>query len=295
MGTIWNSWQTQWSGTSTSSRVFNTSFSSSRSGRTITTFRNTTTRTTTTRTTRSARTGVNTQVVEQIDHESQGDKLRSVAMIPFMRSINITFVAEGMKPNTKVYAFFDKQKVTSHVTPKNGGFTPQGVSPTKGAQLKTNGNGSCKGTFLIPDPNVSGNPQFKTGERLFRLTSSKNNTTNPEPKTFAQELFSSIGILRTVQEEIIATRNGRIQVTQVSQSSTSTQTLSQSDSTTTDVVSRRTFDPLAQTFKSGEPGGEMITKINVFFQRKDANIPVLCQIREAVSYTHLTLPTKRIV
>ena len=43
------------------------------------------------------------------------------------------------------------------------------------------------------------------------------------------------------------------------------------------------FDPLAQTILSSETGGEFITKIDVFFQRKDPNIPVLCQIREVVN------------
>ena len=44
--------------------------------------------------------------------------------------------------------------------------------------------------------------------------------TNPEPETFAQSIFTSTGILRTVQEEIIATRNGRIEVTSVNQTQT---------------------------------------------------------------------------
>ena len=42
-------------------------------------------------------------------------------------------------------------------------------------------------------------------------------------------------------------------------------------------------DPLAQTFKASAVGGEFITKIDVFFQRKDKDIPVLCQIREVVN------------
>ena len=45
----------------------------------------------------------------------------------------------------------------------------------------------------------------------------------------------------------------------------------------------RGSDPLAQTFLSGKEGGEFVTKIDVFFQRKDPNISVLCQIREVVN------------
>ena len=40
------------------------------------------TRVTTTTTRRQRRTGINTGIVAQIDRESQGDKLRSTAMIP---------------------------------------------------------------------------------------------------------------------------------------------------------------------------------------------------------------------
>ena len=48
----------------------------------------------------------------------------------------------------------------------------------------SDGGGSLTGLFQIPDPNVAGNPQFQTGERLFRLTSSATNAVNPEPETF---------------------------------------------------------------------------------------------------------------
>ena len=276
LGTIWGAWGQAWTGVSVTQSNLGSSTRITRVGRRQTTWRDTVTRTTTSTTTTRNRTGVNTQVIEQIDHESLGDKVRGTALIPFMRSVNVTFSVEGMKPFTKVYPFFDKVNVTPYVTPTFGGV---GTSTTLGGTMVTNGNGTIKGTFLIPDPNVTGNPKFRTGERLFRLTSSATDTTNPEPITFAQAMFSSTGILRTLQEEIIATRNGRIEVTQVSDS-TSTTVNENVDVTTTEEIAVQFFDPLAQTFKTTETGGEMITKINVFFQRKDASVPVLCQIRE---------------
>ena len=306
MGTIWNSWQTQWTGTSTSEQVTNTgaTFTEGNSQ-----FRNVTTRVTTTTTRRQRRTGVNTRVVAQIDRESLGDRLRSTALIPFMRSKNVNFVVDGLKPNTRVYPFFDKVDVTNFVTPATGGV---GTVTSTGGAIFSNGGGSCTGLFTIPDPNVAGNPQFQTGERLFRLTSSSTNATNPEPETFAQALFSSTGILRNIQEEILATRNGRIEVNNVND----TRTIS--SETSTNRVDREFvgtvqnedddeennlaiggggggggfsfadffggwFDPLAQTIISSETGGEFITKIDVFFQRKDPDIPVLCQLREVVN------------
>ena len=171
----------------------------------------------------------------------------------------------------------------------------------------SDGGGSLTGLFQIPDPNVAGNPQFQTGERLFRLTSSNTNAVNPEPETFAQTIFSSTGILRNIQEEILATRNGRIEVTNVSD----TRTVSNQNATNeTNREFIGTFrnedddeenevgdddegwgDPLAQTILSSVTGGEFITKIDAYFQRKDPNIPVLCQIREVVN----GFPTRKVL
>jgi len=281
MGTVWNSWQTQWSGTSVSRRQIRSSTRRQRGQRRVRTFRDTTTRVTTTTTRRQRRTGLNTQVIAQIDYESQGDRLRSTALIPFMRSKNITFTAQGLKPQTRVYPFFDKTNVQAFCTPTGGSL---------GANLITDGNGEISGVYVIPDPNVAGNPKFKTGERVFRLTSSPTNQQIPQPETFAQAIFSSTGILRNIQEEIIATRNGRIETQRVSDSRTVSSSRSANESRTQLIAVQNiedddegNSDPLAQTFKASAVGGEMVTKIDVFFQRKDKDIPVLCQIREVVN------------
>ena len=51
---------------------------------------------------------------------SQGDRVLSRALIPFIRARNVTFTVTGMKPLTKVYPFFDKTLVTNLVTPTSG-------------------------------------------------------------------------------------------------------------------------------------------------------------------------------
>ena len=269
LGTVWNSWQTQWSGTSNQTTTTQQA-------------NNIITRVTTTTTRRQRRTGINTRIVAQIDRESQGDKLRSTAMIPFMREKNVNFVADGLKPNTRVYPFFDKVNVTAHVTPTSDSGITDHQKDTKGGKMFSDGGGHLEGLFQIPNPNVVGNPKFQTGERLFRLTSSSTNASVPEPETFAQALFSSTGILRTVQEEIVATRNGRIEVQNVNDTRTLRNTTSRVVSVQ-DAGDDGGGDPLAQTFMTQKEGGEFITKIDVFFQRKDPQIPVLCQIREVVN------------
>ena len=268
IGTIWNAWQTQWSGTSVQRggrfrehRFINLG---QPRGRAVLQ------RVTTTRTGTRTRQGVNTQVIAQIDRRSEGDRLVSTALIPFIRAKNLSFDATGLKPFTRVYAFFDKQDVNAFITPSIGGT---GTVSSLGGAMFTNGFGRITGIFAIPNPNTSGNPRFRTGRRIFRLTSSATNVTTPEPETFAQDTYNARGILRNVQERIISTRNARVEVRNVSQTENVTRTDSRDE-----VVGW--WDPLAQSIMPQAEGGEYITKIDVFFQGKDPTTPVTCQIRE---------------
>ena len=170
-----------------------------------------------------------------------------------------------MKPLTKVYPFFDKSNVAALVTPSGG---------SAGGNLVSSASGKVEGTFAIPNPNVQGNSRFRTGDRLFRLTSSTVNALSPEPETFAQAIYSATGILSTIQETIVSTRNANVITRNVTD-----------EERTSRQVSDRTaqvgwFDPLAQSFMPQASGGEYITKIDTFFQGKDSTLPVTIQIRE---------------
>ena len=76
IGTVWNAWQTQWSGTTTTrgrSRRREHRFINLGQPRGRAVLQ----RTTTTTTTRQTRQGINTRVVPRIDRESQGDRVVS--------------------------------------------------------------------------------------------------------------------------------------------------------------------------------------------------------------------------
>ena len=129
---IWNAWETTWTGTQT--RDFN---GATRrvitNNRSFATWRNATDgtqwqqrtwqdvrerRRETIRTGTEARTGTQTVVTEQFDQQSVGDRIVSRDLIPFMRSRNIEFIAQKVKPLTELYAFFDGQSVTNYCVPK---------------------------------------------------------------------------------------------------------------------------------------------------------------------------------
>ena len=65
-----------------------------------------------------ARQGVRTRVVPKIERKSLGDTELSQTAIPWIRSRNVSFNVDRMKPRTRIYAFFDGVNVTNYITPK---------------------------------------------------------------------------------------------------------------------------------------------------------------------------------
>jgi len=197
IGTIWNSWESQWSGVSETDGDF-VKDQSGEVVRAVETYR-----------TSSGQTTISSAVLAQIDRESQGSKVISRGLVPYCRVRDIVFEASQLKPNTKVYVFFGGFNVSSFVTPLNSTYSTD-TTPIKGSQLITNSVGSALGTFSIPNPKQFGNPQFPAGEIQFRITSSPVNRLDRDPITAAQTIYHANGLLETSQETIIATKNAII-------------------------------------------------------------------------------------
>ena len=277
IGTVWNAWETQWSGSqSFLHENAEVSFQDSIDAGS--------------RTTRQVRTGVRTEVVEKVDLESRGTKVISTALIPFVRAKDITFDGFDFLPNTQVYPFFDAQAVGSFTRPSVG-FSTNDASLVNGDAIITSPSGRVKGTFSIPDPKISGNPQFRTGQVSFRLTSSPTNIVSTDPVTAGETNYSAVGILETLQETIIATRNAEIRRTSVSQATEiRSESLDVNDSDIGDGSGADASagadmddtygDPLAQTFLVDVNGGMFVTSVDLFFEAKDDNIPVTVEVRE---------------
>lgn len=287
IGTVWNAWQTQWSGTVSSSST------SSWAGN------NLITRTVSNVRTDQTRTGIQTDVIERIDYESQGMKVIARALLPFCRPKTINFEGARYLPNTQVYPFFDRQDVSAFTKPTDG-FSTSDASLIFGDALITNASGRIKGTFNLPDAKIAGNPKFATGEVNFRLTSSPTNITSVDPITAGEATYFATGILETEQEQIIATRNAEIRRTNLrdstsifsSANSTSIQRFNppsqfddvdDGDDDDDDDDDGGGGDPLAQTFMVEEPGGAFLSSIDIFFQQKDETFPVSLEVRNVLN------------
>src|SRR6056300_1298771 len=237
VGTEWNEWQDQWSG----------------NPRTNTRWQgNNLVRTTSTDVVQT-RAGVRTTIVPQTVRQSLGNRVVSVAFVPFIRSRTITFTAQGMRPNTRVYPFFDNIDISSYITPDGGSL---------GGNIVTNANGFVTGTFAIPDPNVSSNPRWRTGKRIFRLTSSSTNSEDRTAVATSGEAdYDAKGLLETTQEAIVSTREARTVRSTVTTSRTTTRTASRTIATRQPDRGGggdgggRGGDPLAQSFVVDEEDG----------------------------------------
>ena len=145
--------------------------------------------------------------------------------------------------------------------------------------MVTDANGSVSGTFAIPDPTVNTNPRWRTGDRTFRLTSSSTNSMDAAAvETAADAEYVARGLLNTVRDTIVSTREFRGVRTTVTDQQQVLRT-----STRQVVQTVGWVDPLSQTFLTDEKGGVSLTSIDLYFSTKDANIPVTVQIRNTVN------------
>jgi hypothetical protein len=149
LGSVWNAWQTQWSGTAvaTGSTVFTTGnqwasgfgdvklsiedfnnrFGVSQVGA-VNNARQVTVETTATQVGQS-RTGIKTSLVTKIDRQVVGDRVLSTAAIPYIRSRNVLVQVRGLKPGTRFYPYFDDISVASFCTPASKiVYTPSGAN-----------------------------------------------------------------------------------------------------------------------------------------------------------------------
>ena len=275
-GTVWNEWQTQWSG----APVITTNV------------RGNTTDTIETIQSVQARSGIRTSVSPDTNQLSLGDRVVDVRMVPFIRSRRVKFLGTRLKPNTRVWPFFDEQLVSDFCKPATFSYysdNPVDAEPDPNAirhpdltasdianstnALITDSNGNVEGEFYIPNTDVV---RFRTGDRLFKLVDDEQDREG-FITTGAKATYSARGLLTTEQE--VSLREPSI----VTEAVASNRTVTNSRvirSVTQDTGGKGGgFDPLAQTFFIDIAGGIILTKLDVFFFTKDPEVPVKLEIR----------------
>lgn len=224
-----------------------------------------------------------------------GEIVQDVSIQLFMRPRRVRFTASGIKPNTKVYPFFDSIAVAQHCTPTDSSFVP---TSTLGGEFTSDSNGFVYGLFDIPANT------FKTGDRVFRIADVSNISTDSNSVTTqAAGSYTASNISITKSRFSLTTRLPQVAVNTVNVSNNvqSSRTFSRVTSilpvppvATPTATTVRRVDPIAQSFfiDSGEDtSGVYVPKIDVFFKTKHATFGVELQVR----YMDNGAPTTKIV
>ena len=301
LGTVWNEWETNWTGVEVDSDTRETGnrvdlrgrglaieegiFGISGTGRFGVSQTTTTTRTTTQNQSRS---GLRTDLAFDTVQRTDGTRVVEVNFVPFIRSRKVFFKAQLMKPGTQVYAFFDSVNVTNFCAVENFAefsdqtsvdtFEGTTVHPSN-SNLITDASGIVEGSFIIPRNAAL---KFQTGVREFRLTDSSTNNKDSET-TYAEAQYHAQGLLESVESRVVSTKVPRLVQSELNDDRT---IVDSQVSQTTEWV-----DPLAETILIDKQGGIFSKSVDLFFKKKDAAIPVRVTIRTTQNGT----PTQRIV
>ena len=152
----------------------------------------------------------------------------------------------------------------------------------------------------IPDPKISGNPLFTTGNNTIRVTTSATNASILDPGSSAAEAeYLASGYQTNTQEQTLSIKTPQIERVQVGQRDV-TRTFNRERTEIVPEINVQTNveveddDPLAQSFfieSNSYKDGVFITSGELFFKTKDETVPVTVQIRTMRDGT----PTKTVV
>ncbi len=194
---LWNNWQWNWGGVALQDLGVGS-----------------TTNTQTDTTSTQIFSNTNKVVSEETLLEVTEERVVNVALIPFMRSRKVFFKAQGLRPSSTVYPYFDGVRVDAHVREET--FTRMstidteygdlhnlaGSHPEGSSALTTDVNGAVEGSFFIPN---SPTLRFRTGTLEFKILDI---TANVEKRsgTVARALYASTGYLNAIDQDILSTR-----------------------------------------------------------------------------------------
>ena len=310
LGTVWNEWETNWTGTETTSTTTQLDVDAQTagqlgygdgSGRRRAVINQTTTATTETGS--QSRSGTTTSVASDTQYREVGSYVVETNFIPFMRSRKIYFDAEALKPDTKLYAFFGGTNITAYArqevadssapylhaaadfvdfssrtlikTYEDETEHPDATSggSTRGS-LVTDASGRCIGSFILPRNSAL---KFKTGSQEFKLTDSSTNAETADG-TKASATYYAQGLLEVHQKTIIATKIPRLVTREIREDGAQVERTRR----TTENELVKWYDPLAQTFTINHevaPDGIFARSLDLFFAAADAALPINVSIR----------------
>ncbi len=188
-----------------------------------------------------------------------------------MRRKRVHVYVQNLKPNTRVYPFFDGIDVSTYCTESNkiNGFpkSPESLPSFYntlaqfGTPLITDKNGRIRFFFYLPAETAG--LKFRSGARKFRVCDSKNNDNTST--TLAETDYFSLGLIQVPGLRTPSIRQPK-----------------RSNKVTFKAVGT-IIEPIAQTFTTSREVGSYLKKIDVYFRTKDIDVPITLDVRPVIN------------
>ena len=271
-GTQWGTWEETSSSTVVNSRdrIGGTASTVQVGNQLITTTLDFVNQTTTT-TSNQSRTGTDLNITKTDNTYDFGSYVTDINLQPYIKPQIVGFVARGMKPRAKLYAFFDDSEVTSYCKMVNG--VP--------GNLQADENGLITGLFSIPGST------FHTGERIFKIVDVQNLIVGSATiETQASAKFFGTNLSYAKNNITLKTTEAQLS----SKTQNGSQVLTNVDSRINIDRSVSVFnipvrvDPILQTFsvnkEKADLAGIFVSSIDLYFYAKDSSKGITVEIRE---------------
>lgn len=276
---LWNEWLWGWAGTALSSGTVGEEVRMTASSTQISSSRSRSGDWVTTTNQNLEIQNVARVISSEVISEVIDDRLVEVAIIPFARARKVYFKAEGLRPNSQYFPYFDGVAVSDWVREEDFDryadantvdtaniYNNATEHPDGSTTLTSDATGEITGSFWIPAQT------FRVGSRQLKLLDvSVNDDSVALSKAVAD--YTSAGLLETRQQTIKSTRVATIDIDRDTAVSTST------SRAWSPVPPPPNSDPLAQTFFVSDQTGVYVSKVAVYFNSKDDSVPVQLQIR----------------
>lgn len=193
-------------------------------------------------------------------------ELVSSSASEFIRPQNVKFTASNLKPNVRLYAFFDGENVDHFIT---------STYVDGSGNLTADSKGVCSGTFSIPAKTYS------TGKKQFALLDSATYTDSAligSTASFVKADFTCTGTIDRFQTTVTTTNVNTV---------THVNRVYVPDPIFVPIQTNDSGDPLAQSFfTTGVTGGCFITSVDLYFATTDTStpaLPVWVELREMIN------------
>jgi hypothetical protein len=227
-----------------------------------------------------------------------GQYVKNVATLDYMRSRLISVVVRGLKPNTRLYMYFDRVDVTAQCAPAyvsdeyavsiGVNRNNRQIDPTKltslvggkenevltqygnrGDAISSNSIGEAYFVFLLPSQT------FRAGDRTLIVTNTDSLNAIDAQVTSAEGTYNSSALAVTTQNLSFSVLQPKFTPTTLITSNTQTWNVT--------TRSRYTIDPVAETFVINQTNnttvpGVYLSQMGVYFKKKSSTMGVSCVV-----------------